>query len=134
MARFSETPSNLDIRWLGSIEDHNFFYQELDALLMTSDKEALPTVVLEALCRQIPIFSFADLPGVQEIMGETALLARDRNGSDLAKRVIQFFLEVEQPAALKEWRKAAWERSWRFALENQWKAFQEVLTGTTQFS
>jgi len=129
MGRFSEKPPSLTVRFLGSIEELNLFYQDLDAVLVTSDKEALPTVVLEALVRQIPVFSFEDLRGVQEILGETALLARERNGAALAEKVIQFFINPDHLDTLEQWQKAAMSRSRLFSLENQWKAFQKVLSG-----
>jgi glycosyltransferase involved in cell wall biosynthesis len=129
MGRFSEKPPSLTVRFLGSIEELNLFYQDLDAVLVTSDKEALPTVVLEALVRQIPVFSFEDLRGVQEILGETALLARERNGAALAEKVIQFFINPDHPDTLEQWQKAAMARSRLFSLENQWKAFQKVFSG-----
>jgi glycosyltransferase involved in cell wall biosynthesis len=126
MKRYFARPSCLEVRFLGVIEAIDPFYQDLDALLITSDREALPTVVLEALVRLIPVFSFEDLPGVQEILGKTALLARDRTGSALAEKVVQFFTNPAFPETYEQWLKDALARSGKFTVKKQWETFKEV--------
>jgi glycosyltransferase involved in cell wall biosynthesis len=125
--RISEEPSNLILRFLGSVEDLNHFYQDLDAVLVASNREALPTVALEALNYQVPVFSFDDLAGVKEILGELSLLARERSGPALAEKIMGFVDDPGQPELLDKWRKAALERSRLFAIGKQWQAFQEII-------
>ena len=97
--------------------------------MLTSNKESLPTVVLEALTWLIPVFSFEDLPGVREILGELTLSSVERTGVGLAAEIIRFFKNTNAFMTLEQWRKAAWERSRLFGLEKQWKAFEQIIAG-----
>lgn len=126
-SRYENRPDNLHLRFLGPIDDLKGFYGNLDAVMLTSDKESLPTVVLEALTWLIPVFSFADLPGVREILGESALLSEERTGAGLAAQIIRYFKNPDASLALEQWRKAAGERSRLFTLEKQWKAFEQII-------
>jgi glycosyltransferase involved in cell wall biosynthesis len=127
-ARHPSLPANLRVQVLGPVEDAARFYQGLDALLVTSDREALPTVVLEALASGVPTFSFQDLPGVREIVGEApGGLAAIRSGPALAATVVAFFYGSPQPATLQAWREAARERARQFSLEHQWQALRTIL-------
>jgi glycosyltransferase involved in cell wall biosynthesis len=125
--RYLNIPSNLAIRFLGHVENIHDFYNNIDALLVTSEKESLPTVVLEALAFQLPIFSFRDLPGVQEILGDQALLARERTVEALALEVIKFFFNDSQPSNLEQWQKYAIERINQFSIEKQWHEFRTII-------
>jgi glycosyltransferase involved in cell wall biosynthesis len=126
-ARHATLPPNLRVRVLGPVEDAARFYQGLDALLVTSDREALPTVVLEALASGVPTFSFQDLPGVREILGEGPALAATRSGAALAATVVDFFYRAPQPATLRAWRETARVRARQFSLETQWQALRAIL-------
>ena len=128
-SRYENRPDNLILRFLGPIDDLKGFYGNLDAVMLTSDKESLPTVVLEAMACLIPVFSFGDLPGVREILGEIALLSEERTGAGLASEIIRFFKNTNPSLTLEHWRKAAWERSRLFSLEKQWKAFEQIIAG-----
>jgi glycosyltransferase involved in cell wall biosynthesis len=132
--QYLTTPSNLEIRFLGQIEDIQDFYNQIDALLVTSEKESLPTVVLEAMAFQLPIFSFRDLPGVQEILGINTFLAKTRTSSALAAEVVNFFYCSPQPFALEEWRQYARIRVQRFSLEKQWQAIRVIIAGAGYWS
>jgi glycosyltransferase involved in cell wall biosynthesis len=125
-ARFKELPQNLSVRFLGHIPEIGEFYQNIDGMLLTSDKESLPTVAMEALAYQIPVFSFDDLPGVGEILGDLALQAKERAGIALAAEVIHFFDTSDFAITQANWQKGALERARLFTLENQWKNFQKV--------
>lgn len=126
-SRFGKRPDNLNLQFLGPIDDLKGFYHSLDAVLMTSDKESLPTVVLEALMYLVPVFSFRDLPGVREILGELALISEERDGAGLAAEIIRFFKNPDPFMTLESWRKAARERSLLFSLEKQWKVFEQLI-------
>ena len=130
-ARHPTLPPNLRVQVVGPVEDAPRFYQGLDALLVTSDRESLPTVVLEALASGVPAFSFADLPGVREVLGEGGAappgLAATRSGPALAATVVAFFYGSPQPATLQAWREAARERARQFSLERQWQALRVIL-------
>jgi glycosyltransferase involved in cell wall biosynthesis len=125
--RFPKRLEPLTLRFMGTIVDRDSFYRELDALLMTSDKEALPTVVLEALVREIPVFSFKHLAGVQEIMGEAALQAEERKGAALADAILRFFLAPTFPRDWEEWVKKARARISLFSLDRQWHTLKGYL-------
>jgi glycosyltransferase involved in cell wall biosynthesis len=125
--RYADLPANLRVQFIGPVEDAAGFYHGLDALLVASDRESLPTVVLEALASELPTFSFRDLPGVREILGADRCLATERTGSALASTLVEFFYGSPQPATLEAWRKSARERVQQFSLEAQWKAFRTII-------
>lgn len=102
-----------------------FFFKELDALLLTSERESLPTVVLEAMAREIPVFSFEDVSGVQEMMGKAALTVKRRRGTDMAEEIIRFFLHPEFHKNFQGWRETVRRQSELFSLERQWRSFKE---------
>ncbi len=120
-------PEKVTIRHWGLLVDPTPFFREIDALLVASDQEALPTVVLEAMVHLIPVFSFQDLPGVREIMGGYALLAEQRSPQALADAVVDFFRNRPQPSTYEQWRKGVWERRRLFSVERQWAAFRNIL-------
>ncbi|MBI4763535.1 MAG: glycosyltransferase [Deltaproteobacteria bacterium] len=126
-SRFKNRPDSLILRFLGPVDDLFQFYQNLDGVMMTSDKESLPTVVLEALTQLVPVFSFGDLPGVREILGDLALISEERTGDGLANEIIRFFNSTGPMNTLDTWRKSARERSQLFTLSRQWKAFEQVI-------
>ncbi len=127
-ARFNDLPQNLNIRFLGHIPEISEFYQNIDGMLLTSDRESLPTVAMEALAYQIPVFSFDDLSGVEEILGDLALGAKERSGTALALEIIHFFDSSDFASTLANWQKGALERARLFSLENQWKNFEKVFS------
>ncbi|MFH0788704.1 MAG: glycosyltransferase [Pseudomonadota bacterium] len=128
LGSFRDMPKNLEIRIMGQIDQDKLydFYENIDGVLLTSDKESLPTVGIEALAYQTPVFSYEDLSGAREILGDLALEAEERTGVALAGEVIHFFDSPGFAASLANWQRRALERARLFTLENQWKNFQKV--------
>ncbi len=66
------------VRWLGWIEEMRGFYSSIDAVLLTSEQEGMPLVVLEAMACGVPVVAL-DVGGIREVLihGETGFIAAD---------------------------------------------------------
>jgi len=71
-----------NLRFLGHVSERATLYHALDALLMTSDFEGTPMVLLEAMASGLPVVASA-VDGVAEVCTdrENALLINPRDGS-----------------------------------------------------
>ena len=71
--------------------------QKLDALLMTSDHEGMPMVLLEAMCLQIPIIAHA-IGGIPQLLdeGTCGVLINEHTPEAFAKAVIKLINEPER--------------------------------------
>jgi glycosyltransferase involved in cell wall biosynthesis len=128
MTKIKIKPENLEVRFLGQIDHLEAYYHELDGLLLTSDKESLPTVAIEAMAYQVPVFYFEDLFGAAEVLGDLIVPSGQRTGRALAEKILEFFASQENGADLEAWQKKALDRAQLFTLDRQWENFQKVVT------
>jgi glycosyltransferase involved in cell wall biosynthesis len=65
-----------NVRFMGWVTDTSFVYAAIDVLVLTSENEAVPTVLIEAALAGVPIVA-TDVGSVSEIVkhNETGLLA-----------------------------------------------------------
>lgn len=77
------------VLFLGQRDEILDVYQSLDLFLLTSVREGLPNVVLEAMAMELPIVA-TNVGGVGEAVkhGETGLLCPDRDVDGLSRAVI----------------------------------------------
>lgn len=59
---------NVKVDFLGSVQDMDAFYHELDVLILPSKHESFGLVVLEALTRFVPVAVFTDVGGCLPII------------------------------------------------------------------
>lgn len=59
---------NVNVDFLGNVEDMNTFYDEIDLFLLPSESESFGLVVLEALTRFIPVAVFSDVGGCLSVI------------------------------------------------------------------
>jgi glycosyltransferase involved in cell wall biosynthesis len=73
----------------GHCENMSQALQTLDALLMTSDHEGLPMILLEAMCLQIPIIAHA-VGGIPDLLdnGRCGILVHKHTGEGYAEAII----------------------------------------------
>ena len=64
--------------WQNPIE----FYKRIDCLILTSEMEGVPNVILEALASGLPIIS-TDVGGISEILSDTISLIFEKNNFNL---------------------------------------------------
>lgn len=76
------------IHFLGFVSDAYRFMKGFDCFVLSSVKEGLPTVLLEAGQAQIPVVA-TNIPGVRDIIDDTisGLLTRVKNPKDLADKL-----------------------------------------------
>ena len=111
---------NLTIEFLGNISNPLVFYSQIDGLLITSEKESYPTVAMEAIACGIPVFSFNDLNGVSEVVGESLQKSTPRDTSLLATLIYQTYFSESHIDDMRQWRIEASKRHEYFAISRQW--------------
>ena len=103
---------------LGTRKDVPVILNAVDMLILPSDMEALPTVLIEAGAAAIPAIA-SDVGGVTEIIkdGETGLVIPPQDPTALAQAIQRL---VAAPALAEQMGKAAFDRiQATFTLENQ---------------
>ncbi|HEX3082862.1 MAG TPA: glycosyltransferase family 4 protein [Candidatus Saccharimonadia bacterium] len=65
------------------------FYENADALIMTSDKEGMPLVLLEAMAMSLPIIG-SDVLGIRELIRGVGILVADPSAATFAKAIKHF--------------------------------------------
>jgi glycosyltransferase involved in cell wall biosynthesis len=89
LERFVENMKESDIvRFLGKRDDARRLIAGFDALVLPSDFEGMPNVVLEAMAAGTPVVA-SRIPGMDEVIAdnETGLLFEPKRQSDLARKV-----------------------------------------------
>lgn len=88
-ARLESAAEGLPVRFLGHVDDRRSFAQVLrdsDVLLMTSSKEGMPNVVLEALACGLPVVA-SNAPGIRAASGPGVTLV-DGAAEDWAQAIV----------------------------------------------
>jgi glycosyltransferase involved in cell wall biosynthesis len=107
-----------NIKFLGTRKDVADILNAVDMLLLPSDMEALPTVLIEAGAAKLPAIA-SDVGGVREIIidGETGIVIPPRNPQALAQTIQQL---IDNPNLAKKMGLAAYVRiQSTFTLDNQ---------------
>ena len=88
------------VEFRGALSDLVPVYQEADVLVLTSDFEGTPNVVMEAMACGLPVVSTA-VGGVTEIVRaeETGLLVQAEDESALTKAVLRLVDDASQREA-----------------------------------
>jgi glycosyltransferase involved in cell wall biosynthesis len=83
------------VRFLGHVDDRVGLYHALDFLMMTSDFEGTPMVLLEAMSSALPIIASA-VDGIAEVCthGHDALLISPGRGDEFAKALGKLLLDA----------------------------------------
>jgi glycosyltransferase involved in cell wall biosynthesis len=78
------------IDWLGHVEDMDRLYQIVNAVVLPSYREGMPTVLIEAAASALPIIT-TDVPGCNEIVanGINGLIVPAKNPQALSKAIIE---------------------------------------------
>jgi len=82
------TQSKLKVALVGQITDKNTFFSKFNVLVLPSETEALPLVVLEAFSAGTPVVAF-DLPSLRGLVdGQNGILVKEGEFSELAQVAI----------------------------------------------
>jgi len=68
--------TNIDLLGIKTGEELVDLYKEADIFLLTSNKEGVPLVILEAMAAGLPIVA-PDIQGVRELLDDTAILIKE---------------------------------------------------------
>ena len=92
----------------GHCENITLQLQTLDALLMTSDHEGLPMILLEAMCLKIPVIAHA-VGGIPHLLnhGKCGILVDDHSPKAFAEAIINL---ITQPKQCQQLTRLAFER------------------------
>jgi glycosyltransferase involved in cell wall biosynthesis len=72
------------VRFIGSLDDPSLIYQQADIVMLTSDREGVPNVILEAMASGLPVIA-TRVGGIPEIIehGRTGLLVEPEDAQAL---------------------------------------------------
>lgn len=113
-------------QWLPGLEDLLPLYQEASLFALSSVREGLPNVVLEAMACGLPVVA-TRVGGLEEAVehGRTGLLARPRDPETLGRLMLELLNDEERRAALgRAGRRRAEER---FAMNTVARCFERFL-------
>jgi len=79
---------------LGPVEDRAAFHAALDVFVLTSQHEALPMTLLEAMASGVPVVA-SDLEGVAAALGDTGMLVPPGDVSELVRSVAKLAADPE---------------------------------------
>lgn len=93
--------TNNQVIFEGHCEDMHVQLQQLDALLMTSDHEGLPMILLEAMALQTPVIAHA-VGGIPDLLdqGDSGILVFEHTASAYARAIHQLFTATEARTAI----------------------------------
>lgn len=89
-------------------------YQQADVLVMTSRKEGLPLVLLEAMAAGLPIIA-TDIPGIHQTLADAGILVHPSNSQQLA-------WEIDRLLDNKNLRKALSQKARTRAQAYRWES------------
>jgi glycosyltransferase involved in cell wall biosynthesis len=125
----ANTRSNVE--FCGGVDDAALdrLYAEADVFVLPTLFEGMPTVVLEAMARSLPII-VTDVGATRELVDESnGFIVAKRNPADLARRIEQM-LEMSE-SGRRALGRASWERvqarfTWRRVADAHMELFQSV--------
>lgn len=118
------------VRFLGHRSDVSQVLQQIDILVSASRWEGFPTVILEAMAKQVPVVA-TDVSGSRELVrnGETGLLVPVDNPDALAQAIIWL---VTHPTEAQHMAKLAWHQVHHYTLETAVLNYAQVYEQVTE--
>jgi glycosyltransferase involved in cell wall biosynthesis len=123
------------IRLLGFVEDTVAFYESLDAFILSSHREGLPNVVLEAMAMKLPVVA-TEIAGLPRLVAdqESGLLVPPGDAERLRQAIERLLTE---PASRHSWGEAGRARvkrqfSFDARVQRQIELYEQLLRGSTR--
>jgi len=126
LLRFSKTlKSRLQIHFLGEKKTSKELYANAELLVLTSDFEGFPNVIIEAMSNACPVASTNCPSGPSEIItsGVNGYLAKNREGTDMIDFIVRTTKETQFKNELKT---NALKSSERFQWKNVYPKWQQL--------
>lgn len=103
------------VKLLGNLNDPLRFFEALDVLVLSSRREGLPNVVLEAMSLEVPIVAAA-VGGVADLVetGKTGVLCSSESAEDLAEAMVWIFTHGAESSLLARTARDLVEREYSF--------------------
>jgi len=106
------------------------FYKNADIFILTSDIEAMPLVLLEAMASGTPIVA-SDVLGIREPVGKTGILVRPPTPENFARAIDNLIEDkILMNTLSKRGRKKAKNYDWNKIVEKFENVYREVLNET----
>lgn len=110
------------IEFLGNVENVGALLEKSDVFILSSDSEALPISILEAMAHGLPIVSTA-VGGVPDIVTDNGLLVEKGNMSALSEAILKMANSDDFRA---ECRKKSFEYVQKFSVDNIIKKYEKL--------
>ena len=110
------------------------FYKNADIFIMTSDIEAMPLVLLEAMASNTPIVA-SDVLGIHEIVGESGILVNPPTPDNFAKAIDNLIEDkILMDILSKRGRKKAKNYDWNKIMERLEDVYRVLLSENKLFN
>ncbi len=118
------------VHFFGHRSDILQVLQQIDILVSASRWEGFPTVILEAMAKQVPVVA-TDVSGSRELVrnGETGLLVPADNPNTLAQAIIWL---ITHPIEAQHMAKLAWHQVHHYTLETAALNYAQVYEQITE--
>lgn len=117
--------SNPNIKFVGLVQNNLNFYSKIDGYIFFSECESYPTVLMEALFFQIPVFSLKHISSATEVLGD-ALICND-NIDQLVESCINFY-KNDYELKYKNWQIKCLEELKNKDIKISWQKINSLLT------
>ena len=116
------------VQFAGHIDEVRPFYELGDIFVLSSLREGLPLVLLEAMTYGLPCIA-TDVGGSAEVImrGETGLVVEPRNPEELAKAILELLADPELRRKMGQNGKKRVEKY--FDIDNSMARISQILLG-----
>jgi glycosyltransferase involved in cell wall biosynthesis len=109
-----------NISYLGQISDRSLFFSKISVLVLPSETEVLPLVILEAFSASVPVVTF-DIESLRETVNEdNGILVDVDNYKELARAGQKLLIDESDLARLSRGAQNSYQR--KYTVEKMWEA------------
>jgi glycosyltransferase involved in cell wall biosynthesis len=116
--------SNPHVHFYGLVSVKNEFYTNLNGYLYFSEKESYPTVLMESLFFQIPVFSTSAHLAATEVLQDALIV--ENNLNELIQKLLNFYT-INQEENVNLWHKKCINQLAENNIVNSWDKLEQLI-------